>query len=337
MLISVIIPIYNTDATYLDRCIRSIVITQKIEYEIIIIDDGSEPHNSLEYSNISKNDEHILYFKKDNGGVSAARNFGIMIAKGDYLFFVDSDDIVAEDCFYKAIEIITSSQADFIIGAIQYIPGEKLVETNNQYVISSKKDLTELKIALSGVENNGARFQITGSPCGRFYKRCLAEKVKFPEHISFYEDQIFNRKYIGLINNAVVVDSIWYHYCQNDFSAMHTKLFDNYLNSLFAFWDEWVILNKKEEDRVAKSFFEQKGIDYYYTVVHTYIIPLKERWLKKRDIMKQIREKQIFKELASGLQINLLRGLKQKCRFLFLKYRLYALMYFFVWVKKIVA
>lgn len=92
--LSVIIPVYNTEPQILKRCLNSILELDEVDYEIILIDDGSKIENSIEYKKIIKNVNKIKYIYTKNNGVSSARNLGIRESSGKYLMFVDSDDCI---------------------------------------------------------------------------------------------------------------------------------------------------------------------------------------------------------------------------------------------------
>lgn len=97
-LISVIIPIYNVEK-YLQKCLDSVVNQTYKNTEIILVNDGSTDNSEEIAKEYEKKYENIKYFKKENGGLSDARNFGIQKATGDYICFVDSDDYISEDLF----------------------------------------------------------------------------------------------------------------------------------------------------------------------------------------------------------------------------------------------
>lgn len=97
---SVIVPVYNTEK-YLDRCISSIVSQSFEDYELILVDDGSQDGCSGICDNWARKNEHITVIHQENGGLPVARNSGLDVAIGDYVLFVDSDDYVTEDYFEK--------------------------------------------------------------------------------------------------------------------------------------------------------------------------------------------------------------------------------------------
>ena len=88
-LVSVIVPIYNVE-NYLKKCIDSILCQTYSNLEIILVNDGSTD-NSLEICNSYK-DDRIIILNKENGGLSSARNSGLEVMTGEYIFFLDSDD-----------------------------------------------------------------------------------------------------------------------------------------------------------------------------------------------------------------------------------------------------
>ena len=102
MSVSVIIPIYNT-AEYLDRCIKSAAQQSYTALEIILVDDGSPDDCPKMCDEWAKKDSRISVIHKENGGLSDARNFGIMAAKGEYLLFLDSDDYYTDTDAVKTL------------------------------------------------------------------------------------------------------------------------------------------------------------------------------------------------------------------------------------------
>lgn len=95
-MVSIIIPVYNVD-TYLESCLNSIICQTYKNLEIIVIDDGSTDRSPLICDQFANKDNRFIVVHKVNEGVSFARNVGLMISKGDYIAFIDSDDYVSED------------------------------------------------------------------------------------------------------------------------------------------------------------------------------------------------------------------------------------------------
>ena len=113
MLFSVIVPIYNVQK-YLNRCIDSVLSQTFEDYELILVDDGSLDECGAicdEYANMN---EKIKVIHKDNGGLVSARQAGIRIATGDYVFHLDGDDAILPDALESAYEIIQKHRPDIV-------------------------------------------------------------------------------------------------------------------------------------------------------------------------------------------------------------------------------
>ena len=108
MLLSLILPVYNVEE-YLGRCIESCLNQDlpKSEYEIIVVIDGS-PDNSIDVAKrYQKKNKNIKIITRENGGLSAARNTGLQVASGDYVWFIDSDDAITENSLKGIYEEMT--------------------------------------------------------------------------------------------------------------------------------------------------------------------------------------------------------------------------------------
>ena len=114
-LISIIIPVYKVEK-YLNKCIDSVIGQTYKNLEIILVDDGSPdncPRICNEYASI---DKRAIVIHKENGGLSSARNAGLDIAKGEYIFFLDSDDYIAENTIERLYKALVLEKADIAIG-----------------------------------------------------------------------------------------------------------------------------------------------------------------------------------------------------------------------------
>ena len=89
--ISIIVPVYNTEQ-YLPRCLNSILSQSFIDFELLLVDDGSIDGSGSICDKYAAKDNRVRVFHKENGGVSSARNLGLDEAKGEWICFVDSDD-----------------------------------------------------------------------------------------------------------------------------------------------------------------------------------------------------------------------------------------------------
>ena len=112
-MVSCIIPVYNTEK-YLPRCIESVLAQTFVDWEMLLIDDGSTDASGSICDEYAAKDERIRVFHKENGGISSARNVGLNYAQGEWIFFVDSDDSLPKTSLESLLS--RSSDANIIAG-----------------------------------------------------------------------------------------------------------------------------------------------------------------------------------------------------------------------------
>ena len=133
-LISVIIPVYNTES-YIGVCLESLVKQTYTNFEVLMIDDGSTDNSGRICQEYTESDSRFHYYRKENGGVSSARNLGIEYSRGDYLTFVDSDDWVEEDFLEVLYSALISESASVSISTYKRFS----MEDNTWYVHSFQR------------------------------------------------------------------------------------------------------------------------------------------------------------------------------------------------------
>ncbi len=188
--VSVIIPVYNTEE-YIVETLNSIINQTLKDIEIIVINDGSTDNSLNIINEYAQKDSRISVFTQANQGQSMARNFGILQACGDYLYFMDSDDLLDEStldlCFHKC----ETENLDFVIfnGETIKNPSSNIKLTYNHCTIyddnTSSDGLTILKKQL-------VNKIFTPSPCLSFIKAnyLRTNNLKFYPNI-IHEDQLF--------------------------------------------------------------------------------------------------------------------------------------------------
>lgn len=134
MFLSVIVPCYNVEKEILQRCILSVLNQEYMNYEILLIDDGSEESFRSEIRDIARLDERIKVITQSNLGVSAARNEGIKHSKGKYLTFVDADDVLVPYFFSEAVHLCEKENVDFLIGGNTLLDNEEFNEEKQKQI-----------------------------------------------------------------------------------------------------------------------------------------------------------------------------------------------------------
>lgn len=231
--ISIVIPFFNVKIELFTNCLNSILSQSFQSFEIIIVNDGSERKYYDYLESLKKTNDKIQIIHKENGGVSSARNCGTDAAKGDFITYVDADDILHVDFLKQAIDIIEKNNADFVIGAINKYDINEIEDVKK---ISLKtyddvrfrsyigKDISYIVPHLLS-SNQFIRFDnggfINRGPFARLVKTELAKSTKFPLGILLGEDIIWNQKVLKKSNLVIIVENVWYYYIQNNESAVH--------------------------------------------------------------------------------------------------------------------
>lgn len=218
---SIIIPIYNAER-YLTECIDSVLALKSGDWQLILVNDGSTDSSENICRLYSEKDSRILYLEQKNAGVSAARNNGIKNAEGEWITFLDADDMLSPDAF----EIIDlAEQKDKMIVARhtnrkgQYSVSEKIQRISGSELQKSILNLCSFKKEHSNVTaiNDYNRW----SCWGRFYRTGAIRDfdTRFPVGIKLGEDLLFCLRFAQEIDNVLINESVIYFYRKNEQSV----------------------------------------------------------------------------------------------------------------------
>ena len=136
--ISVIVPVYKVEP-YIRKCVDSILGQTFSDIQVILVDDGSPDQCGKICDEYAKQDSRVHVIHQENKGVSAARNAGISLAKGEYIMLVDSDDFITENMLEKMHDCIAESGSDIVICGINtFLDGEETEDKSQMNDISTK-------------------------------------------------------------------------------------------------------------------------------------------------------------------------------------------------------
>lgn len=186
--ISIIIPIYKV-AQYLRRCLDSIRKQTYTDFEVLMIDDGSPDESGnicLEYQQA---DPRFYYYRKKNGGAASARNYGLSIAHGRYLTFVDSDDYLGKDYLHALYDQVEKNNCDIAIISYYrlYKKGVFLVPLNPRGDDKRYDGLHDPEEWIRSFFNRD--ILIYTAPWGMLFSRKVFRNLYFPQHVEVGEDQ----------------------------------------------------------------------------------------------------------------------------------------------------
>lgn len=215
--VSIIIPVFNAEK-YLERCLKSVLDQKFTDFEVIIVNDGSQDSSISILSVYLQRDNRIkLINNAKNKGVSVARNMGLEHAEGEFVLFVDADDYLDIDYIdsYFSIGSTNFHNSLVIQGCSWYYKGKarKYICKRGVYC---KENFSE---ALSEYE----MFR-HGSPYGKLYSTQIIKSynIQFNSKVTNYEDLLFFLDYIVYVDKLVFIDNTGYHYNVFD-GGLHSK------------------------------------------------------------------------------------------------------------------
>lgn len=215
-LISIIVPVYNAEKT-LRRCINSIIHQTFVDWELLLIDDGSKDTSGQICDEYVAKDCRIKVFHKENGGVSSARNLGLNSASGKWVTFVDSDDYV--DSAFLAQAELNSNDINMIVFGVTYLNSHyRRVPSNVLKVIEESPSFIDEQLC-----------EIYMMTCwGKCFRMNIIRKecIYFNELLKIGEDTEFVLHYLKYSKNIQFVDTPCYFYNDEEIDKLYKYALD---------------------------------------------------------------------------------------------------------------
>lgn len=212
-LISVIVPVFNTES-YLSACLDSILTQSYRNLEVIVVDDGSSDFSLKLAQSYAEKDDRIKVYSHENEGPSMARNRGLEVSTGDYITFVDSDDLLLPDALQILLEVLTHNNADISEGVS--------IREKVHSPVKIKKNLkTEIFTPQEAIADVLYQNKLLPSAWGKLYKSSLFQELRFEKGILYEDLNIFYRV-IEKCNKIVWIDYPVYFYRITEGSIINT-------------------------------------------------------------------------------------------------------------------
>lgn len=225
ILISLIVPVYNKE-NYLQQCIESLQKQTLKNFEMICIDDGSTDRSGELLDKLQSQDERIQVFHTDNQGPSVARNIGLAKAKGKYIAFIDSDDIVVPNYLEILYNEAEASQLDVVICRRKIV--EHATACNSVVLPEIKRYTTDIMEHFLK-----RRIRISVEPFAKLFRReCLPEKL-FTPGIYFEDYELIYTRFFKFVKSISIVEAEMYFIVQSKNSIMRSDFNSAKLNSWF--------------------------------------------------------------------------------------------------------
>lgn len=260
--ISIIVPVYNL-ADYIENSVVSLLAQTYQNIEIILIDDGSKDASLSIIERFAASDDRIVYTSQANGGAAKARNTGLSLATGDFITFVDGDDMLSPNAISDNIGYFEDDTIDWVAFSIRRVDAE------GNYVQTKKEVYSDFIIsAYEGISFDSFvpyyyQRKLSGVACGAIYRKSSIEKIKFIEG-QYYEDGIYFIDLLCNTKNAILSPKGEYLYVDRDGSSQKAKLDYKHLESDFFCFSRRMTQFRELYPQYESYYSNQENVYYYY-------------------------------------------------------------------------
>ncbi len=230
MELSIIIPYYNADH-YIARCLNSL-LDQNLSldsYEIIIIDDGSKDSKDVLMSYVNQH-PNIHYYYQSNSRQGAARNNGLRRAKGDYVLFVDADDIFVRNSLSYILDLVRSNSLDVLFYGVRLINNRSFDEDLNPQD-NKTKDISNIVSGLDYISSPTSPWLFIPTQFIINRSFLFNNNIQFKENWIIREDWSYILDLLSPASRVASTNCVCYYYIQNQGSIMHSGWNDEYSRS----------------------------------------------------------------------------------------------------------
>lgn len=287
MKISIIIPVFNGEK-YIKRCIDSIERESQYEkyLDVIIVDDGSTDTTYAILDNLVQKYSNIRVVHKKNGGVSSARNFGLSIAQGDFILFVDADDQLNKTALSSIIEEVRENKADYYMFPIEKEIKTGVIQRQEYSVIEKTVPVCEAYEYFYVDGNNG--------PWSKLFKAEIIRKnhLYFHEDLKIHEDVIFCMEYLEHCKNVRYCKDVIYTYAFNEFGAVRKHKIE-YLNNYSTVYYLWLAYLKRHN---LNKYIEELNCTFLHKMLTT-AAKLSKHGVSLNQINQELDDNRLFNEI----------------------------------------
>ncbi|WHY61118.1 glycosyltransferase family 2 protein [Cytobacillus firmus] len=261
--LSIVVPVNNVEM-YLDGCVNSILEQNFRNFEVILIDDGSTDRSGDICKVFAQKDNRVKVVHTKYSGVSAARNMGVGLAKGDYIGFVDSDDRIDKNMYLKLLKAIKETDSDIAVCKLGREIDGKLINDDSQGM-ETIKELEQTEAMRELFKGVLYRFSL----CNKLFKKSCFENVKFPEG-RIHEDLSTTYKLFANSRKTAYINYLGYIYIKRKNSIL-TSTFNEKRLDAFTGWGEilqYMDMNFPQLTKEYTACFVYGCIDNVYYILN---------------------------------------------------------------------
>ena len=217
--VSIILPIYNVEK-YLEKCVNSVISQTYQNIEVILVDDGSKDSSGRICDELVESDNRIKVIHKKNGGLASARNAGYEMATGEYIMYIDSDDVIKNDIAEKCVSAMEKKQSDVVIFGY-----EKMSEDGQVLEICKWSNKTYNHDEMVEYLYEAICNMSFGYAWNKMYRKSTIDKSKVfgDAKVIDREDLVYNLELLRFWDRITYIDSVGYEYLQRSSSLLHNS------------------------------------------------------------------------------------------------------------------
>lgn len=227
-LVSVIMPVYNVE-NYISKSIESVLNQTYSAFELIIVIDGSKDNSCTIAENYATQDSRIKIVYKENGGLSDARNYGLNIAKGDYYYFIDSDDYIDKKLLEEVVYYADNNDLDVVTFGFYVDFENDKFNTYYSYEVRPRNGIYNSCNINTIIVDEGF-YNYIGYAWNKLYKSTIIKNNNkcFINGLSLIEDIEFNYLVFKDTEKIGFIDKVFYHYIQRNRKSLVNAQYDNF-------------------------------------------------------------------------------------------------------------
>lgn len=272
--ISIIVGLYNVASFLKEKQLNCIFNQTCSDWELILVDDGSTDETPVLCDRFAKQDKRVKVVHKENGGLGSARNAGMEVATGEYLWFYDVDDEVELNVLESCIQEMDARQTDMMIFGF--------------WAITTYQNLTEevhfKENEIRGQEQLRACYLDdllfvrygNGFAWNKVYRRCFIEQHQLRyENQRIQQDEVFNLKVYQKVNSIYLSDKLFYHYyiykvgnTRSRFIPNRFEIYKSIYNHFMDLKKAWQISDERFEDAMQKRFYASISESLLFNLFH---------------------------------------------------------------------
>ena len=297
-MVSIVIPVYNVE-NYLKLCLESVRDQEYTDFEVLLVNDGSTDGSPKICEEYAENDSRFKVIHQENKGLASARNTGIRAAKGDFIYFLDSDDSIHPSLLARAVKIAEEENANLVQIELEFVP-EEFRDYKKEVPGNYNVQKYSLVQALRNLDEDNLSFGkdvrlTTTVVWTKLYRVSAFQNLLFPEGMRLHEDQMMAHRVIAEAGGMVFLNMPLYFYRQSKASLIRVGWTKKRLAILDCYADRFdCVCNVKEESKEKTDLVNFMYWRYFVCLFRNYCMVSanlkgEEKKANQKEIIKRVK------------------------------------------------